>query len=231
MMVDLDIPSDQNPHTFLHWMQTGLTPATTASTISASNGSTQVFTLSNAMNTNAIVAYTQPAPPAQNPLSHRYTQILVDTSAMDSTGLSALQSAAATRVGFDTNSVLQAAGLSSNAVAGNFFNVTNQGQTFTSASFGNSSSTQIGSAIGNGQGVDQTIKSDGGFKGFGAGSADGAGTLTTTILSAAGPTGVTNAGKSGVETSAAQGAVGLNTGHVLAVMAMSGAATILAGRC
>ncbi|KAH8767404.1 phosphatidylethanolamine-binding protein, partial [Diaporthe sp. PMI_573] len=127
IMVDLDIPSDQNPHTFLHWMQTDLAPATTAATISASNGSTQAFTLTNTKNTSALVAYTQPAPPAQNPLSHRYTQILVDTSSMSPAGLSVLQSAAKTRVGFDTESVLQAAGLSSNVVAGNSFNVTNPG--------------------------------------------------------------------------------------------------------
>ncbi|KAI7776317.1 hypothetical protein LA080_005504 [Diaporthe eres] len=182
-------------------MQTGLTPVITASTISASNGSTQAFTLSNAKNTSAIVAYTQPAPPAQNRLSHRYTQILVDTSSMTSAGLSALQSAAETRVGFDIDSALQAAGLSKNVVAGNSFNVTNPGQTFSSASFGNL--TSVG--IGNGQQADQMIKSDGGFKGFGVADSDTGGTLTTTISSApAGPTsGLTNAGKSGSQTSTA----------------------------
>lgn len=228
-MVDLDIPSDQSPHTFLHWMQTGLTPVIAASTVSASNGSTQAFTLSNAKNTSAIVAYTPPAPPAQNPLSHRYTQILVDTSSMTSAGLSALQSAAQTRVGFDTNSVLQAAGLSSNVVAGNSFNVTNPGQTFASASFGNSSSTGFGDA----QKADQMTKSDSGFKGFGAANADFGGTLTTTISSApAGPTsGLTNAGKSGSQTSTASGAFGQESDFVLTFMATLGfAAIVLAGR-
>lgn len=222
-MVDLDIPSDQSPHTFLHWMQTGLTPVITASTLSASNGSTQAFTLLNAKNTSAIVAYTQPAPPAQNPLSHRYTQILVDTSSMTSAGLSALQSAAETRVGFDTDSVLQAAGLSNNVVAGNSFNVTDPGQTFSAASFGNS--TSIG--IGNGQQADQMIKSDGGFKGFGAANADIGGTLTTTISSApAGPTsGLTNAGKSGSETSTASGTFGRESDHLLTLMSTVGFVT------
>lgn len=222
-MVDLDIPSDQSPHTFLHWMQTGLTPVITASTISAPNGSTQAFTLSNAKNTSAIVAYTPPAPPAQNPLSHRYTQILVDTSSMTSAGLSALQSAAETRVGFDTDSALQAAGLGNNVVAGNSFNVTNPGQTFSSASFGNS--TSIGT--GNGQEADQMIKSDGGFKGFGASNADIGGTLTTTISSApAGPTsGLTNAGKSGSETSSASGILARESDHLFTLMVTSGFVT------
>lgn len=225
IMVDLDIPSDENPHTFLHWMQTGLTPVITASTISGPNGSTQAFTLSNTKNTSAIVAYTQPAPPPQNPLSHRYTQILVDTSSMTSAGLITLQSAAQTRVGFDTDSVLRAAGLSNNVVAGNFFNVTNPGQTLTSASIGNS--TFIGG--GNGQQADQMIKSDGGFKGFGASNADIGGTLTTTISSApAGPTsGLTNAGKSGSVTSTASGACGRGFHHLLTVRGTLGFVTAI----
>lgn len=215
MMVDLDIPSDQNPHTFLHWLQTDLTPATTASTISASNGSTQAFTLSNTKNTSALVPYTQPAPPAQNPLSHRYTQILVDTSSMSLAALSTLQSAAKTRVGFDTDSVLQAAGLSSNVIAGNSFNVTNPGQSLSSASIGNFTSTSIGNEVGGNQGNGQITKPDsGGFKGFGAASAGNGfpagGTLTTTISSApAGPTsGLTKAGTSSSATSMASDTFG-----------------------
>lgn len=222
-MVDLDIPSDKSPHTFLHWMQTGLTPVITASNIAASNGSTQAFTLLHTKNTSAIVTYTQPAPPARNPLSHRYTQILVDTSSMTSAGLSALHSAAETRVGFDTNSALQAAGLSNNVVAGNSFNVTNPGQTFSSASFGNS--TSIG--IGNGQQADQMIKSDGGFKGFGAASSGAGGTLTTTISSApAGPTaGLMNAGKSGSQTSTASSTLGPKSYYLLTLMGSLGFVT------
>lgn len=223
MMVDLDIPSDQNPHTFLHWMQTDLTPATTASTISTSNGSTQAFTLSNAKKTSALVFYTQPAPPAQNPLSHRYTQILVDTSSMSPVGLSALQSAAQTRVGFDTESVLQAAGLSSNVVAGNFFNVTNPGKTLSAAALGNFTST----GTGNGQKADQMTQSDSGFKGFGAGSGS---TLTTTISSAPGPTsGLTNAGKSGSEPSTASFALGGSFDRMLTLVVPLGCITLLVG--
>lgn len=228
MMVDLDIPSDQSPHTFLHWMQTGLTPATTASTVSLSNGSTQAFTLSNVKNTSAIVAYAQPAPPAQNPLSHRYAQILVDTSSMSPDQLSALQSSAETRVGFDTESVLQPAGLTGNVVAGNSFNVTNPGQTFSSASFGNTTAT----GLGNNQNADQMIKSDSGPKPFGAANAGVGGTLTSTISSApAAPTsGFTNAGISGSATSTGSCAFDRLSDHMLTVLAVSAITTVLVGR-
>lgn len=227
-MVDLDIPSDQSPHTFLHWMQTGLTPATAASNVALSNGSTQAFTLSNVKNTSAIVAYTQPAPPAQNPLSHRYAQILVDTSSMSPDQLSALQSSAETRVGFDTESVLQAARLTGNVVAGNSFNVTNPGQPFSSASFGNSTAT----GVGDNQNADQTIKSNSGPKPFGAANAGLGGTLTSTISSVpAGPTsGFTNAGISGSATSTASSAFVLHSDNLLTVLAVAGITTVLVGR-
>lgn len=227
-MVDLDIPSSQNPHTFLHWMQTDLSPATTATSLSVSNGTTQAFTLFNAKKTSALVPYTQPNPPAQNPLSHRYTQILVDTTSMTQAGLSALQSAAQARVGFDTASVLEAAGLSTNVVAGNSFNVTNPGQTVSSASFSNFSSISIGESTANIQGSGQVPKSENeGFKGFGAtGGGEGimgGGTLTTTISSApAGPTSVlTQAGTSGSATSAASRTFDGRSGYLIeALMAL-----------
>lgn len=131
IMVDLDIPSTTNPHTFLHWVQTDLTPSTAASAVSAASNATsattQAFTLTNTKGTAALVPYTQPNPPAQNPLSHRYTQVLVDTSALSATALATIQAAVQSKVGFDVATVLQNAGLTANVVAGNSFNVTNAG--------------------------------------------------------------------------------------------------------
>ncbi|KAK7978100.1 hypothetical protein PG988_005590 [Apiospora saccharicola] len=67
-MVDLDIPVDTDPHTLLHWMQTDLTPATTATTMATGDGKTaSVFELQNTKNTPALAAYVAPAPPAKNP--------------------------------------------------------------------------------------------------------------------------------------------------------------------
>lgn len=127
MMVDLDIPSSTQPTTFLHWLQTDLVASTTPETIMTSAGNLQGFGVNLANNTAAIVNYTQPSPPAQNPLSHRYTQLLIDTSAITPAGLTALQTAAQGRVNFNINTTLQQAGLSQNVVSWNFFNVTNPG--------------------------------------------------------------------------------------------------------
>ncbi|KAG8158235.1 hypothetical protein KVR01_011996 [Diaporthe batatas] len=207
-MVDLDIPSNQNPHTFLHWVQTGLTPATTASSIPVSNGTIRGFTL--------------------------YTQVLVDTSSMTRAGLSALQSGAQARVGFDTASVLEAAGLSNSVVAGNSFNVTNPGGAVSSAGFRNFTSASVGDSTGSVQGSGQISNPDNeGFKGFGAtnggGGLSGGGTLTTTISSApAGPTsGLTQAGNTGSQTSAASTSVGWSFGYPIACMVVFGSTFIL----
>ncbi|KAJ4404678.1 hypothetical protein N0V82_010455 [Gnomoniopsis sp. IMI 355080] len=136
MMVDLDIPSSTQPTTFLHWIQTDLAASTTPETIMTAQGNVQGFGVNLAKNTAAIVPYTQPNPPAQNPLSHRYTQLLIDTSQMTSAGLTALQTAAQNRVNFNINTTLQEAGLSQSVIAWNFFNVTNPGPAASTASTG-----------------------------------------------------------------------------------------------
>ncbi|KAK7920541.1 phosphatidylethanolamine-binding protein [Apiospora marii] len=129
LMVDLDIPVNTDPHTLLHWMQTDLTPATTATTLATGDGkTTSVFELQNTKNTPALADYVSPAPPAKNPLSHRYVQLLVDTSNLGAEGLEALKNATSERVGFDVAATLAAAGLSDDdVVAANSYNVTNPG--------------------------------------------------------------------------------------------------------
>lgn len=164
-MVDLDIPSNSTPHTFLHWMQTDLTPSTAASAITSSNGTVQAFTLTNSKNTAAIVNYTQPSPPAQNPLSHRYTELLVDTSSISTAALNTLMTAAQSRVGFDVATVLQTAGLTSNVVAGNSFNVTNTDTTTAGAGANanaNAASNSTTSTGGSGKGSGKGKKGGGG---------------------------------------------------------------------
>jgi phosphatidylethanolamine-binding protein len=128
IMVDMDIPTNNPPatNTLLHWMQTGFTPATTSTTLNTTNGVQQVFLL-NQGNTAALASYLGPSPPARLPLSHRYTQILVDTSSITAQQTSTLQSAAQSRQGFNANTVLTSANLVDKVVAGNSFNVTNPG--------------------------------------------------------------------------------------------------------
>ena len=130
MMVDLDIPTDTPPKTstLLHWMQTGLTPATSATQLNTTSGSSRVFLLENNANVAAITPYFGPNPPARVPLSHRYTQLLVDTTGLSESGTEELRTAAKTGRGFDVASVLSKAGLQGKLVAGNSFNVTNGGQ-------------------------------------------------------------------------------------------------------
>ncbi|KAK5662781.1 hypothetical protein OQA88_6189 [Cercophora sp. LCS_1] len=129
LMIDLDIPTDTPPqtNTLLHWAQTGLTPATTATRINTTTGQLSVFLLENSTNTSPILGYFGPNPPARIPLSHRYAQILIDTSDADEEDIAAIRTAAATIRGFNAQTVLTAADLEDEVVAGNWYNVTNPG--------------------------------------------------------------------------------------------------------
>lgn len=124
-MIDLDIPTNNPPATgtLLHWMQTGLTPSQTATTGAAG----EVYVLQS-NGPAALAAYMGPAPPARVPLSHRYTHILVDTSAASQADMAVLSQAAKSRNGFSAQQVLTKANLVSKVVAGNWFNVTNAGR-------------------------------------------------------------------------------------------------------
>jgi hypothetical protein len=108
-------------------MQTGLTPAAQATRVNTTTGEISVFLLQNSSSTAPLAAYIGPNPPARVPLSHRYTQILVDTSGVSTNSLGALRTAATNRLGFSAQTVLGQAGLDGKVVAGNFYNVTNSG--------------------------------------------------------------------------------------------------------
>lgn len=135
-MVDLDIPTNNPPatSTLLHWLQTGLTPATSATSITSTTGGAQKFFMLQPPGdpTAAYASYIAPNPPARVPLSHRYTQILVDTSAATTAELNALKKAAANRSGFSASAVLAQANLVNKVVAGNWFVVTNPGPAINS---------------------------------------------------------------------------------------------------
>lgn len=94
----------------------------------------------------AFAEYIGPNPPARVPLSHRYTQILVDTSAATEDSVAALEGAAANRLGFDALAVLTEAGLVDKVMAGNFFRVENPGPVEGAAS--NSSAGASGTPTG-----------------------------------------------------------------------------------
>ena len=165
-MIDLDIPTDTPPqtNTLLHWMQTGLTPSTTQTQLNTTSGTIRAFLLENRTNASAVAPYFGPNPPARVPLTHRYTQILVDTTALTEQGAQALRTAAATRVGFDAAAVLARAGLQGGVVAGNSFNVTNPGPALAanaSSSTATAAATGAGTAA-TGTGASQTVVPGGG---------------------------------------------------------------------
>ncbi|KAI0157251.1 PEBP-like protein [Xylariaceae sp. FL1272] len=143
IMIDLDIPTDNPPatNTLLHWMQTGLTQSSSATVLNTTTGTLSEYLLSVADNQTAFASYIGPSPPARIPLSHRYTQILVDTSDATDDGLATLQTAAANRSGFNAEAVLTQAGLVDKVVAGNFFNVTNPGPVTDASILPNESSS------------------------------------------------------------------------------------------
>ncbi|GJC86324.1 protein FLOWERING LOCUS T [Colletotrichum liriopes] len=126
IMVDIDIPTNNPPATgtFLHWAQTDLTPAAKTTKVQLNDGQQTIHSLTT--KADAIAAYKGPAPPAKVPLSHRYVQVLVDTSNITAAGTAALKTLS-NRSGVQVNDVLAKAGLTNMVVAGNFFTVSNPG--------------------------------------------------------------------------------------------------------
>ncbi|KAI1824742.1 PEBP-like protein [Xylaria intraflava] len=129
MMIDLDVPTDNPPRTdtYLNWLQTGLTQDSTGSMLNITTGSQYVYVFSVPQNEGAFASYTGPDPPAKIPLTHRYTELLIDTSNASEDDLADLKAAAATRECFNASSVLESVGLVDKVIAGNYFNVTNPG--------------------------------------------------------------------------------------------------------
>ncbi|KAL8358280.1 hypothetical protein RB598_002853 [Gaeumannomyces tritici] len=130
IMVDMDVPTENPPQTttLLHWMQTDLTPSPSETILNTALGRTPVFLLENRRNVIAAAPYIGPSPPARVPLSHRYTEILVDMSNASMAQITKLSQAALKRENFDTKAVLESVGITkSQIIAGNFFNVTNPG--------------------------------------------------------------------------------------------------------
>ena len=119
-MIDLDIPSATGgpTGTLLHWMQTDLVSAESSTTV---NGMT-MFELINPGNVAAAASYFGPSPPNRAPVTHRYTEILVDTTGLASAKAASLKAAGATRGNFSASTVVQ--GVGAKVVAGNFFQVT-----------------------------------------------------------------------------------------------------------
>jgi hypothetical protein len=121
MMVDPDIPpatAGGSTSELLHWMQSGLVSANNSTFV----GGVNIFELINPTNTSALATYIQPSPPNKSPTTHRYTQMLLNTTG-NSSAISTLPIFAKTRTNFSAVNVVKNTGL--NVVFGNSFNVTN----------------------------------------------------------------------------------------------------------
>jgi len=174
MMVDLDIPSATGgpTGTLLHWMQTDLVSADSSTTV---NGMT-MFELINPGNVAAAAPYFGPSPPNRAPVTHRYTEILVDTTGLASAKAASLKAAGATRGNFSASTVVQ--GVGAKVVAGNFFQVTSPDAVAGGAGIsgngtftGSGNGTFAGSGSGNGT-------TSGGAKPKSGGSAQSNSTVT-----------------------------------------------------
>lgn len=145
-MVDLDIPTDSPPatNTLLHWLQIGYVQDTVPVSVNTDSGTANrsAFLFKQPSESPGTAAeYIAPNPPARIPLSHRYTQILIDTSDATPENLGVLQDAAETRLGFDVLDVLTKAGLADKVLAANYFNVTNPGPVESSTNSTSNSTT------------------------------------------------------------------------------------------
>ncbi|KAB8291656.1 hypothetical protein EYC80_006456 [Monilinia laxa] len=148
MMVDPDIPSSKagdSTSQFLHWMQSGLTSANTTTTIDGQ----KIYELVNEKDTPAFATYLQPNPPNIAPTTHRYTQLLFNTTNMNMS-LTTLQMAGKNRGGFNAADVAKSARLT--VIMGNSFNVsfadkeTSNTGTSTESSGGKSSESSSGAS-------------------------------------------------------------------------------------
>ncbi|PQE19436.1 phosphatidylethanolamine-binding PEBP protein [Rutstroemia sp. NJR-2017a BBW] len=151
LMVDPDIPSSSGTgptSQFLHWVQSDLVSSDTTTTISGQ----KVYTLVNTKNTTAFAAYLQPNPPNKAPTTHRYTQLLFNTTGGNAaTALKSLQTAAKSRGNFSTVDVVKSAGLV--VLMGNSFDVAFADKGINSTGSGAGSSSSSGTSGGKGNGT------------------------------------------------------------------------------
>lgn len=184
MMVDPDIPpatAGGATSELLHWMQSNLVSSNTSTMI----GGVQAFEMVIQGNTTPVASYIQPSPPDKAPNTHRYTQLLLNTTSVggNTTALSILMTAGKTRTNFSAVNVVKAAGVS--IVAGNSFNVTNG----TNTGLVQSNITKTTSVAGAGAASATGAVGTGTGTGTQAGSAANASSVTTGAPKATGGVG------------------------------------------
>lgn len=206
-MVDPDIPgapADGKTGQFLHWMQTDLTSAASATTV----GGQQIFVLSNS--TAPAAVYAQPSPPNRAPVSHRYTELLVNTTG-NTAAVASLKTAGASRGNFSALNVINAAG--AKVIFGNSFNVTNEQALSGTAANSTGSASARASSTGASNGAASSVR---------------ASSTSRAVVSASRTSSAGSASGTGVRGNATQTGRPLSTGAASS-MTRDGGATIFAG--
>jgi phosphatidylethanolamine-binding protein (PEBP) family uncharacterized protein len=147
ILADPDIPgapTDSKTGQFLHWIQAGLESSSTSTTVAGQT----IFELQTPANVSAFAPYIQPSPPNRALTTHRYIELLVNTTG-DSAALKTLMTAGATRTNFSALAVVNAAG--KEVLFANYFNVTNEDA--LAAAGGSANTTATGSGNGTGSGI------------------------------------------------------------------------------
>ncbi|EPE30006.1 PEBP-like protein [Glarea lozoyensis ATCC 20868] len=147
ILADPDIPgapTDSKTGQFLHWIQAGLESSSTSTTVAGQT----IFELQNPSNASAFAPYVQPSPPNRALTTHRYIELLVNTTG-DSAALKTLMTAGATRTNFSALAVVNAAG--KEVLFANWFNVTNEDA--LAAAGGSVNATATGSGNGTSSGL------------------------------------------------------------------------------
>jgi len=214
MMVDPDIPPQivgGATSELLHWLQPGLVSANTSTTI----GGIKVYELINPTNVSAIATYLGPSPPNKSPTTHRYTQLLLNTTG-NGIALAALTKSGATRTNFSAVDVVKNAGLT--VLFGNYFNVSADTNTTVSGSGNGTSASSRATSTGSG--------------GKATGSASAITTTRLTTVPGSTATAAAGASAEGNSTGAAKstagvGVKGTGSGAILAGLGAMAAAVIL----
>ncbi|KAL5594773.1 hypothetical protein BROUX41_001687 [Berkeleyomyces rouxiae] len=140
-MIDSNVPSNttrSGTTTLLHWAATDLVSSNVTTTL---NGQRAHLLTRASNNTSPLAKYIGPAPPPRAPLSHQYTLMIVNHTALTPSNLQRLTTATSSRLGFDAPAVLGATSLGQDVVSATYYNVTNTAKGVIDGGSGSNSTT------------------------------------------------------------------------------------------
>ncbi|KAG9231303.1 phosphatidylethanolamine-binding protein [Amylocarpus encephaloides] len=182
IMTDPDIPgapTDSKTGQFLHWIQPDLESAASSTTVAGET----MFELKSTTNATAFATYVQPSPPNRALTTHRYIELLVNTTGNSATAMT-LMRAGMSRQNFSALNVVNQAGVQ--VLFANYFNVTNE----AALAGGSNVTGETATGTGTGRGGASATGTEGGDSGSASGTGRGGGNAA--ITGAAVPVGIGN---------------------------------------